>query len=82
MNVLARANHGTALAHAGLRTEALEEYRRAIAIDPQSTAARYGLGWALARFGEPDAARAQVLALQQLDATLATRLVREIETGL
>jgi tetratricopeptide (TPR) repeat protein len=82
MNVLARANYGTALAHAGLRTAALQEYRQAIALDPQSTAARYGLGWALARFGDRDAARAEVAMLQKLDASMATRLVREIEAGL
>lgn len=58
---------GYAAARAGREAESLEEFRRAVAYNPDDVAARVSLGQGLLQNGQPDAARAQFERALEID---------------
>ena len=76
----ARLNYATAVAYLGRRDEAFAEHRRAIkdAGDDEIARAHYAYASTLARFGDIDAARAQMPTIAALDSKLVAQLAYEI----
>jgi TolA-binding protein len=70
---------GDAYYYAGRFTEALAAYESAARIQPHLAEAYYNLGMTYLEIGDRDAALAQSRVLEELDAELYKKLLREIE---